>query len=286
MEAFFHTVLPLLPHPVIVHVGEPESDVSTPPPGLTVHDVLAHPNLHHWFADDWVDPKHKCSSKLTVMPVGFASSGLFGDHRAVADWMTSALAAADTELEASRADVLVDFHHSGPAFDWSDPLAGPVARHDRWNALRELAPNDATSMDKPRNATEAWRQRSRFRLHARPAADGVDSAATWETYAARAVPVLRRSLCPDQTAVCAARAGPVEFVEDARFPVMLVDEWRDLNRSALERAASIADLDRAVSAHRHARTLLRLTTEWWRSAIEDQQEQCLSERRATEKPPP
>jgi len=199
-------------------------------PGADMHThedldaILNHPNLRHWFCQNWSGVAHP---KITCLPIGL-------DFHTMSTSKTNWVSCREQEQELMairqaakpfwerKCKVYGNFHFATDAnfnvLPWRKPLVGHV--YDRRDAVRLLDPAVMEYEVERISRGVTWTRQSELAFVASPHGFGLDCHRTWEAMVLGCIPIVKRS-----------KVG-VMF-ED--LPVLAVNSWDEVTPGLLEK---------------------------------------------------
>lgn len=260
MDRFVRHVLPEVRHPIVLVTGD--SDWA---PVRAFAGLLEDRRIAHWFAQNCDLPgRHP---RLTRLPIGFDNPVYTRLDKRIGFLLTMLLGRTPWDWTLLRNDIgnqqlLQAVRAEIPTRPSEKPLralctfqcSGKLVRDvhavpGRWEAYLEVKDNPACWLPEERLRQEAcWRVHGDFAFEVSPRGRGLDCFRTWEAIFLGTIPIVRSS--------------PLDpMFEDEHLPVMLVDRFRDITATRLERW-------RAAAEERFTReTLDRLTVDHWLERI-------------------
>jgi len=215
-------ILPSIKIPFVLVTGD--SDLSLPDRPLDDLDpILKNPLFQHWYSQNLI-LRHP---KITCMPIGLdyhtitesAYSGELYGKPGLADLMFQ----RDVRKQTSQIQekTLMDISAKSEHFSKRNGLCFVnfgSQYPDRVEAHSSINPDLIVKCPVGTKRDDVWKQQSKFSFVISPFGLGIDCHRTWEALALGCIAIVKRS--------------PICIVfED--LPVLIVDEWRDLNAQLL-----------------------------------------------------
>lgn len=234
LKSFIEHVLPVTKAKFVLATGDSDDSV----PGRIesyVREVLSHPNVIGWFAQNCTAPS--MDGLLHHLPIGidFHSAS---ERRCWGEPITppleqeqrlNAIISALPPVEERIPDVYVDFA-------W-----GPFGYGGRFRILRQISANSRVFLQRSSlSRNEMWRQRGRYAFVVSPHGNGLDCHRTWEALALGHIVLVPRS--------------PLERMFDG-LAVVSLDDWNEITPENLS-----CWLDRYSPLTRSNDVL---TSSWW-----------------------
>jgi hypothetical protein len=224
---FMAHILPSIKFPFVLVTGE--SDLSVPDRTLEdLEPILKNPLLRHWYSQNLI-LRHP---KMTCMPIGLdfvtindsVYSGRLHGKSGITDLMFQRDIRRKTPQSQDK--ILMDISAKSEHFSRRNRLCFVnfgTQYPDRVDAHASISPDLVIKCPVGTKRDDVWKQQSKYSFVISPFGLGIDCHRTWEALALGCIAIVKRS------PIC------VVF-ED--LPVLIVDEWRDLNASLLNKTLS------------------------------------------------
>ena len=222
---FIAHILPSIKIPFVLVTGE--SVISVPDRPLEDLDpILKNSLLQHWYSQNLI-LRHP---KMTCMPIGLdyhtasEKSDLLQPHDkppGQADLMFQRDIRKQTPLIQEK--ILMDVSSRSEHFSKRNRLCFVnfgTQYPDRVDAHASISPDLIVKCPVGTKRDDVWKQQSKYSFVISPFGLGIDCHRTWEALVLGCIPIVKRS--------------PICVVFDD-LPVLIVDEWRDLNASLLNK---------------------------------------------------
>lgn len=240
LDKFVAHLLPELRGPVVLVTGDSDAPVD-----VRHRDLLAHPKIAHWFAQNCLLPED--SPKLTRVPIGLDNPVYTKLEKRLGFALTMLLERTPFDATVTRNDIgdqgaLEAVRPTLPApalrplrvlctFHQNQKLVAPDLRAlpPRAKAAAELAANPLCHFV-PRRLPQrdCWRLHGAFTFEASPPGNGADCFRTWEALLLGTIPIV------PSTALDPLYRG---------FPVVIVSSWAELTPTNLARWAAERQLE-------------------------------------------
>ena len=224
LSYFIESVLPTITIPFVLVTGDSDSSIPDRPI-KELDPILKNPLVRHWYAQNLVI-EHP---KMTCMPIGLdyhtatdsVYSGKFYSKTAQIELMFQR--DLKKETAQSQEKVLIKISSGEKHFSKRIPLCFVnfgSEYPDRVDAHASINPNIIVKCPLGTKRDDVWNQQSEYSFVVSPLGNGIDCHRTWEALALGCIVIVKRS--------------PICIIfED--LPVLIVDEWRDLNASLLNK---------------------------------------------------
>ena len=224
LSYFIESVLPTITIPFVLVTGD--SDSSIPDRPLRELDpILKNPLLRHWYSQNMII-KHP---KMTCMPIGLdyhtvtdsVYSGKF--HRKTTQMDLMFQRDLRKETAQSQEKTLRQISSGAKHFSKRIPLCFVnfgSEYPDRVDAHASIDPRLVAEYPLGTKRDKIWEEQSRYSFVVSPLGNGIDCHRTWEALALGCIVIVKRPLIS-------------AVFED--LPVLIVDEWRDLDASLLNK---------------------------------------------------
>ena len=221
---FMAHILPSIKIPFVLVTGD--SDLSVPDRPLgNLDPILKNPLMQHWYSQNLI-LRHP---KITCIPIGLdyhtitesTYSGKLYDKPGMTDLMFQ----RDIRKETSQIQdkLIMDILSMSEHFSNRNKLCFVnfgTQYPDRVDAHASISPDLIDSFPVGMKRDDVWKRQSKYSFVISPFGLGMDCHRTWEALALGCIAIVKRS------PIC------VVF-ED--LPVLIVDEWRDLNAPLLDK---------------------------------------------------
>ena len=222
LSYFIESVLPTITIPFVLVTGD--SDCSIPDRPLEeLNPILNNPLLRHWYSQNMII-EHP---KMTCMPIGLdyhtvtesVYSGKFYRKTAQIELMFQ----RDLKKETAHGQekVLKQILSGAKHFSNRIPLCFVnfgSEYPDRVDAHASIDPRLVAKYPLGTKRDKIWEEQSRYSFVVSPLGNGIDCHRTWEALALGCIVIVKKPLIS-------------AVFED--LPVLIVDEWRDLNAQLL-----------------------------------------------------
>ncbi|HQR29057.1 MAG TPA: hypothetical protein PLL32_01530 [Anaeromyxobacteraceae bacterium] len=212
IASFARRALPAIDRDFVLVSGDSDLVVDAGTLGEALDAVAGAPRLVRWFAQN----RGADRPRLASLPIGL-------DYHT--RWARPYRWGGGLGLPSSQEILLRITLRDSPYVKerirsgWCD-WAQTMDRGDRAECLARVAPGTATVAPVPVSREETWRGQARHRFVLSPSGYGPDCHRTWEALALGAIPIVRRHPIADLF---------------AGLPVLVVDDWSEVTRDALER---------------------------------------------------
>jgi len=213
--------------PFVLVTGD--SDLSLPDRPLEGLDsILKNPLLRHWYSQNLI-LRHP---KMTCMPIGLdyhtVTESIYSGKLYQKSALTDLMFQRDLKKETAASQEKVLRLISSGSKHFSERIALCFVNFgtqypDRVDAHTSINPTLIVKCPLGTKRDDVWKQQSEYSFVISPHGNGIDCHRTWEALALGCIVIVKRS--------------PICIVfED--LPVLIVDEWRDLNTQLLNKTLS------------------------------------------------
>lgn len=240
LPRFYAHIHPLMPRPYVLLTGHSDLSVDHEHDSLHAHLLHNESQIVHWYAVNVV----RTHAKLTALPLG-VNLWQHGSSL-LAVWKKKKKKNGNNSSSSSTRQhlLLVNF----------DASTDPTKERMRINEL--FCSGGGGGDDKllahckrSANFEDNYRLMLEYKFVLSPRGNGVDCWRTWEALLLGVVPVVRR--------------GQLDTRVYERLPVLVVDEWRQVNASMLEANYVLIERRRKTRFYDYS----RLTFEYWQRLI-------------------
>ena len=221
---FMTHILPSIKIPFVLVTGD--SDLSLPDRPLDdLNRILKNPLLQHWYSQNLI-LRHP---KMTCMPIGLdfvtindsIYSGRLHEKPGITDLMFQRDIRRKTPQSQDK--LIMDISYRSEHFSKRNRLCFVnfgTQYPDRVDAHASISPDLIVKCPVGTKRDDVWKQQSKYSFVISPFGLGIDCHRTWEALVLGCIPIVKKS--------------PICSVFDD-LPVLIVDEWRDLNASLLNK---------------------------------------------------
>ena len=221
---FMTHILPSIKIPFVLVTGD--SVISLPDRPLEdLNRILKNPLLRHWYSQNLI-LRHP---KITCMPIGLDyhtrtasaySGGLYGNH-VLSDLIFQRNIKRKTPQSQDK--LIMDISSRSEHFSKRNRLCFVnfgTQYPDRVDAHASISTDLIVKCPVGTKRDDVWKQQSKYSFVVSPFGMGIDCHRTWEALALGCIAIVKRS--------------PICVVFDD-LPVLIVDDWRDLNMALLNK---------------------------------------------------
>jgi hypothetical protein len=240
--SFIKKSLPNITVPFVLVTGD--SDASIPIHVLSRADFnkfINNPRVVHWFSQNLV-VKHP---KLSIIPIGMDYHSLTKGNRS--SWGSFATPLEqESFLKFTRKESLPLAQRQIKCYSNFHFSMNAHYGHDRVEAIKKIPKHLVYYEPHPTTRLEAWKRQVQYAFVISPNGSGYDCYRTWEALLLGCIPVMKR--CPIST---------LNLFEG--LPVLLVDDWSDVNLDLLKQTVSFVT--------KNTWNLEKLTLNYWKQKI-------------------